>query len=198
VSDHRRVSLVSLPGWNFKSEASSIILKFKFKARTACGERKRSVVVATLPRNKSASSRKLEKMTATAHHPAAAAYEAQLRIRREGEERNNAQQDLNSWLSELKLGKNEPPCVKAVAKKTKAPSPAEAMLVVTNEPISVEDERLRGNKFFSQGKYQDAVNCYTRCLGDKEAMTSPVVYSNRGKPQDCSNFYHTAERDSSY
>ena len=102
------------------------------------------------------------------------AYETQLRIRREGEERIRAQQDLTSWLDELKLSSNTPDANLSRVKGT--------MVETTTPPIvaNFEDERRRGNEFFSRGKYQEAIECYTRCLLDKDAAMSPVVYSNRG------------------
>ena len=107
---------------------------------------------------------------------AAAAYEAQLRIRREGEEISCAQNDLNSWLSDLKKNNS----------RTKAPAKSkttEPKLSVPTNPSAhnIEEERLRGNDFFSQGKYHDAIQCYTRCLSENEAISTPVIYSNRGK-----------------
>lgn len=105
----------------------------------------------------------------------AAAYEAQLRIRREGEERSCAQNDLNSWLSALKNNS----CTKTKAKITQPK--LSAAVSINSSAHSVEEERLRGNEFFSQERYHDAIQCYTRCLSKKDASsTKAVVFSNRG------------------
>jgi hypothetical protein len=113
-------------------------------------------------------------MNLPAPHPAASAYEAQLRIRREGEERNTAQQDLNLWLSDLKSAKN--PNSTAVNRTTTKGS---GLVAVGNTSLTFEEERRRGNDFFAKGKYQEAIQCYTRCIGHQES--SSVVYSNRGE-----------------
>lgn len=118
-------------------------------------------------------------------HPAASAYEAQLRIRREGEERSAAQQDLNSWLGELSTQRSATHQHLPNSKQsTKAKVPTTSNTVEESSvAASFEDERVRGNNFFSKGKYLKAIQCYTQCLGWKEASTTPVVYSNRGKSQ---------------
>eukprot|EP00804_Cyclotella_cryptica_P031169 CCRYP_011755-RA/>CCRYP_011755-RA protein AED:0.44 eAED:0.44 QI:77/1/1/1/1/1/2/229/223 len=117
--------------------------------------------------------------------PSAVAYNAQLRIRREAEERSIAQQELNSWMTEIKDNKatsnanrshSRTGTVSGNTTTTLEQKPSQ-----TNEfgSVSLEEERLRGNSFFSQGKYQEAIQSYTRCLSNKDALTSPVVYSNR-------------------
>ena len=107
----------------------------------------------------------------------AAAYEAQLRIRREGEERSCAQNDLNSWLSALKNNS----CTEAPTKAKITQPKLSAAVSINPNARSVEEERLRGNDFFSQERYHDAIQCYTRCLSKKDASsTKAVVYSNRG------------------
>lgn len=114
-------------------------------------------------------------------------YEAQLRIRREGEERNNAQRELNSWLSELR--EKQP-----AANSTRPHSNVKDKVNVTNESTTsngsnatFEDERLRGNDYFAKGHYQEAIDCYTHCIADKKAQDMPmsIVFSNRGKNSVC-------------
>ena len=116
-------------------------------------------------------------------HPAASAYEAQLKIRREGEERSAAQQDLSSWLGELSSKKSSLHQNSSHSKqRTKAKvSTTSQSVEESSAATSFEEERLRGNNFFSNGKFQEAIQCYTHCLGWKEASMTPVVYSNRGK-----------------
>lgn len=124
----------------------------------------------------------------SAVHPSAAAYNAQLRIRREAEERSIAQQDLNSWMREIKCNEESLNANRAHSKSVAVS--LNAMATLKQKPMktdesgssSLEEERLRGNSFFAQGKYQDAIQCYTRCLCNKDALNSPVLYSNRGKP----------------
>jgi hypothetical protein len=108
-------------------------------------------------------------------NPAASAYEAQLRIRREGEERTNAQQDLNLWLNDLKSAVN--PTSTALKRTAKGSDP----VVVGKTSLTFEEERLRGNDFFAKGKYHEAIQCYTLCIGHQDSSSTPVVYSNRGE-----------------
>lgn len=98
--------------------------------------------------------------------------EAQLRIRQEAEERSSAHQDLASWID----------CVAAKGCKGFEQKKIEkASTVVTFDNSLCDNERVRGNNYFTQGMYQEAIECYSRCLGNKDALASPVVYSNRGK-----------------
>jgi tetratricopeptide (TPR) repeat protein len=124
----------------------------------------------------------------SAVHPSASAYNAQLQIRREAEERSIAQQDLKSWIKEIKCNKELPNAngahSKTAVESVNATTTLEQKSLKTNDSgsMSFEEERIRGNSFFAQGKYQDAIQCYNRCLCNKDALNSPVVYSNRGKP----------------
>jgi hypothetical protein len=102
--------------------------------------------------------------------------EAQLRIRQEAEERNSAHQDLASWI-DCVAAKG---CNGVVQEKTE-----KASTVVTFDNSLCDNERVRGNNYFTKGMYQEAVECYSRCLGNKDALASPVVYSNRGKKCPC-------------
>lgn len=98
--------------------------------------------------------------------------ETQLRVRQEAEERSSAHQDLASWID----------CVAAKGCEGVNQKKIEnASSVVTFDNNLCDDERVRGNNYFTQGMYQEAIECYSRCLGNKDALTSPVVYSNRGK-----------------
>jgi hypothetical protein len=95
--------------------------------------------------------------------------EAQLRIRQEAEERNSAHQDLASWID----------CVAAKGCKGVEQKKIEkASTVVTFDNSLCDNERVRGNNFFTKGMYQEAIECYSRCLANKDALA--VVYSNRG------------------
>ena len=117
-------------------------------------------------------------------HPAATAYEAQLRICREGEERNNAQHELNSWLSALQSSTIEHPVNSNRRYNTaieKVESYTDHTASSNNAQATFEDDRQRGNALFAKGMYQDAIQCYTRCLVHEEAFTTAVVYSNRGE-----------------
>jgi hypothetical protein len=98
--------------------------------------------------------------------------EAQLRIRQEAEERSSAHQDLASWID----------CVAAKGCKGAEQKKIEkASTVVTFDNSLCDNERVRGNNFFTKGMYQEAIECYSRCLANKDALASPVIYSNRGK-----------------
>ena len=120
--------------------------------------------------------------------PSSSSYNAQLQIRRDAEERSIAQQDLGSWMDQMK--KSDKVVVVANPKSTKTNELAfknntSNSLSSSENQInsSCEDERRRGNKYFEQGKYGDAVQCYTRCLSKskKDALDSHLVYSNRGE-----------------
>lgn len=118
-----------------------------------------------------------------------ASYDTQLKIRRDAEERNRAQEELGLWMDGIGNSRSNPVSEKRKVNARASGTSMEEMskpLVSSKIPIPgnqsrYEEERLRGNNYFKQGKYQDAIICYTRCLGEKEALTSPVVYSNRGK-----------------
>ncbi|KAL7528640.1 hypothetical protein ACHAXR_002546 [Thalassiosira sp. AJA248-18] len=108
-------------------------------------------------------------------------------IRRDAEERSIAQQDLGSWMDQMKSNSLRH---KAIEKGKHRADAAKSMLAkdetlkhVMNETpgdiSSCDAERLRGNKLFAQGEYEDAIQCYSRCLGQKDALASPLVYSNR-------------------
>ena len=129
----------------------------------------------------------LQTMAAPPSRPAVAAYGAQLRMRREAEERTIAQQDLNSWFNDIKLNQDRSNAeltgakTKAVAEKKTHVKQEPALTNPSSNSGSLEEQRLRGNHFFSRGRYEDAIQCYTRCLSNKDALESPVVYSNRGE-----------------
>ncbi len=120
----------------------------------------------------------------------AATYETQWRIQQEAKELSTAHQDLFSWIGEIQTTKNRD---STLSTKTKSDSNARTnggdiarQNPLINESISkpvyntCEEERIHGNKCFSEGKYSDAIESYTRCLRYKDALTSAVVYSNRG------------------
>ncbi|KAL7521221.1 hypothetical protein ACHAWX_006485 [Stephanocyclus meneghinianus] len=137
----------------------------------------------------------------SAVHPSAAAYNAQLRIRREAEERSKAQQDLNSWMRDLKCNEESLNANRARSKSVAVS--VNSMATLKQKPTktdesgssSLEEERLRGNRFFAQGKYQDAIQCYTRCLCNKDALNSPVFYSNRAMAHLKTKNWTSAETD---
>ncbi len=114
------------------------------------------------------------------------AYNVQLQIRREAEERNRAQEELGLWVAGICKSRS-----KLIAEKRKVENGTsinEKSTKLVNDETEIsgnqsryEEERLRGNSYFKQGKYEDAISCYTRCLGEKDALASPLVYSNRGK-----------------
>ncbi|KAL7552566.1 hypothetical protein ACHAWF_015806 [Thalassiosira exigua] len=96
-----------------------------------------------------------------------ASYDAQLRIRRDAEERSIAHQDLGSWIGSLDdKGRTR-------FEKNAKPNPQKDV------GSRNEDDRVRGNNFFAQGKYEDAVRCYTRCLDKADVQDLPLVLSNR-------------------
>lgn len=120
---------------------------------------------------------------------ASTSYDAQFQIRRDAEERNRAHEELGLWMDGI--GKSR---CKGVAERRKVDAGARATAVkeklttlgddetkIRSNQSRYDEERLRGNNYFKQGKYDDAIMCYTRCLGEKDALASPLVYSNRGK-----------------
>ena len=130
-------------------------------------------------------------------------YKDQLHIRRGAEERSAIHQDLGSWMDEMKSKSLVPKPTTgkkhAAAKKNgttsysskSMPSSAEyANGISTSNISSCDEERLRGNKYFTQGQYEEAIQCYTRCLSKKDYLASPLVYSNRGK---CSYYSYDAQ-----
>ncbi len=120
---------------------------------------------------------------------ASTSYDAQFQIRRDAEERNRAHEELGLWMDGI--GKSR---CKGVAERRKVDAGARATAVkeklttlgddetkIRSNQSRYDEERLRGNNYFKQGKYDDAIMCYTRCLGEKDTLASPLVYSNRGK-----------------
>ena len=96
-----------------------------------------------------------------------ASYDAQLQIRRDAEEHSAAHRELSAWVNEMNSKRPEPKRQSADQNKGHAVPKKEHLC-----------ERLRGNNYFAEGKYEDAVQCYTRCLGQTDAPA--LVYSNRG------------------
>jgi tetratricopeptide (TPR) repeat protein len=90
----------------------------------------------------------------------------QHQIHQDVEERNNALQDLTSWMDTLKIKKPETEHKHSKATSSEIVSPTVSLPTVCNE-------------LFNIGKYAEAVECYSRCLESKEALTSPVIFSNR-------------------
>ena len=118
------------------------------------------------------------------HNMASPSYDAQLQIRRDAEERNRAHEELGLWMDGIGNSTSKP--VDAKAKVITSAKENSTTLVndkanIPSNQSRYEEERLRGNNYFQQGKYEDAISCYTRCLGEKDALASPLVYSNRGK-----------------
>lgn len=122
---------------------------------------------------------------------ASTSYDAQLQIRRDAEERNRAHEELGLWMDGIGKSRSKP-----ISEKRKVVAGARGTVTAVKEKLTTigddetkirsnqsryEEERFRGNDFFKQGKYDDAIICYTRCLGEKDALASPLVYSNRGK-----------------
>ena len=116
-------------------------------------------------------------------------YNAQLQIRREAEERNRAQEELGLWVAGIGNSRSKQIAekrqvdarVKGTSMKGKSTKLVNDETEIPGNQSRYEEERLRGNNYFKQGKYEDAISCYTRCLGEKDALASPLVYSNRGK-----------------
>ena len=116
---------------------------------------------------------------------ASPSYDAQLQIRRDAEEHNRAHEELGLWMDGIGNSRSK---LKPFDTKSRVTSVKEKSTALVNDETKIpsnqsryEEERLRGNNYFQQGKYEDAISCYTRCLGEKDALASPLVYSNRGK-----------------
>lgn len=102
-------------------------------------------------------------------------YNAQLQIRRDAEENAKAQSNLGSWLDELKT---KPKTVVSKSKKVTA-KPVNNLSTTKNDS-SAEGVRDQGNEYFSKGKYEEAIQCYTQCLSKPDVVESKaLVYSNR-------------------
>lgn len=119
---------------------------------------------------------------------ASSSYDVQLQIRRDAEERSAAHQDLASWIDHVAVQGCKETDQERTAKaseninaKEHSTTSLKDAQISSIDRSQCEDERLRGNNFFALGNYHDAIACYTRCLGNKDASTSPLVYSNRGK-----------------
>jgi len=119
---------------------------------------------------------------------AANSYQAQLQIRRDAEERSVAQKELGSWFDQTK---SSTPAIK------KNKSPASSNSITVSPFANHKDERQRGNVLFSQGKYEDAVQCYTKCLSEEDAAEDckALVFSNRAQSYLRMKNYPQAEAD---
>ena len=110
--------------------------------------------------------------------PSSSSYNAQLQIRRDAEERSIAQTDLGFWMEQMKKPNNK------VVANPKSNNTSNSLPSSENHiNSSAEEERLRGNKYFAQGRYGEAVQCYTRCLSKSKEDNQDLhlVYSNRGE-----------------
>ncbi|KAL3762006.1 hypothetical protein ACHAW5_008230 [Stephanodiscus triporus] len=117
---------------------------------------------------------------------ASSSYDVQLQIRRAAEERSAAHQDLVSWIDHVAVQgcketdkKRTTKASENINAKDHSTTSLKDAQISSIDRSQCEDERLRGNNFFALGNYHDAIACYTRCLGNKDALTSPLVYSNR-------------------
>jgi tetratricopeptide (TPR) repeat protein len=54
----------------------------------------------------------------------------------------------------------------------------------TVNPLNEDDERNRGNAYYSKGNYDEAIRSYSRCISMNPSST--VAYSNRGLYLHCS------------
>lgn len=136
-------------------------------------------------------------------HDSAASDDLRWRIQQEAKELSMAHQGLSSWIGEIETAKNRD-CVLSANTRldssertnrgevTRPDSSSNKCISKPAYNTTCEEERMYGNKCFSEGKYSDAIESYTRCLRYKEALTSAVVYSNRGmlcrenlSKQDC-------------
>ena len=116
-------------------------------------------------------------------------YNAQLQIRRDAEENAKAQSNLGSWLDELKT---KP---KTTIKKKKATTKP-VKLSTTKNDSTAEEAREQGNEYFSKGKYEEAVLCYTQCLSKPDVGESKaLVYSNRAMTHIKLKNWKQAEED---
>ena len=99
-------------------------------------------------------------------------YNAQLQIRRDAEENAKAQSNLGNWLDELKTKPKTVESKKATSKPVK--------LSTTKHDSTAEEDRQMGNLYFADGKNEEAIQCYTRCLSKPDVGESKaLVYSNR-------------------
>lgn len=120
-------------------------------------------------------------------------YNAQLQIRRDAEDNARAQSNLGSWLDELKTK----PKIAAVSKSKKATPKPVNNLSTTKHDSTAEEERNQGNEYFSKGKYEEAVLCYTQCLNKPDVGESKaLVYSNRAMAHIKLKNWKQAEEDS--
>ena len=118
-------------------------------------------------------------------------YNAQLQIRRDAEENAKAQSELGSWLDETKTKPTSKP------KKKKAPSKPK-LSATKHINCTVEEEKTKGNEHFSDGKYEEAIQSYTRCLSKPDVGESKaLVYSNRALAQIKLKNWKQAEEDAS-
>ena len=102
-----------------------------------------------------------------------ASYDAQLQIRREAEEHSAAHHEFSSWADEMKS--------KSLTTEPQTAVNDNARAVAKKKESAYSCERLQGNSYFAQGKYMDAIQCYTRYLVKSDVRNSLLVYSNRGK-----------------
>mmetsp|Transcript_74 Transcript_74/g.192 ORF Transcript_74/g.192 Transcript_74/m.192 type:complete len:241 (-) Transcript_74:1230-1952(-) len=123
-------------------------------------------------------------------HDCAASDDLRWRIQQEAKELSMAHQGLSSWIGEIQTAKNRDCALSANTKQdsivrtnggevTRPNSSSNESISKPAYNTTCEEERIYGNKCFSEGKYSDAIESYSRCLRYKDALTSAVVYSNR-------------------
>ena len=120
-----------------------------------------------------------------------AAFDAQLQVRRDAESLSGAVSDLTSWIEEIKTREGAPrgdgvrPCDDA----------ADASLISG----SCEELRMRGNELFAEGRYDDAIRCYSRSIksAKDESLSHELLlaYSNRAMSNLKTKRWTAAEAD---
>lgn len=125
---------------------------------------------------------------------------AQLQIRKNADEQTEFLKDLGEWNKEMTALDRGAHKTKAISEeqKCKGANPSSIKRAVAKAPSPViyrsnhkfagnelttmnssETERLRGNTLYSNGRYEEAIQAYTKAL--QLNPHSATAYSNRGK-----------------
>ncbi|EJK73613.1 hypothetical protein THAOC_04752 [Thalassiosira oceanica] len=137
----------------------------------------------TTPRRQTQDDKRTESGRNPRMNPATA-FHAQV-VRRDADSLSEAVSDLASWIEEIKTTTREGGPREGVRPSGISSSSAEASL----NSGSCEELRRRGNEKFAEGRFDDAVRCYTRCLKNanenEELLPNALLlaYSNRGKKE---------------
>jgi len=133
----------------------------------------------------------------------------QARMRQQMEEQQQTLRDLYAWedlIQKQQLVQNQSPKVQQANmipnqrhtdhQSTRIKSNSETAKIKMGDTtkegntLNEEEERNRGNAFYSKGNYDEAIRCYSKCISKNP--TSVLAYSNRGMQRSHLVMFHSS------